>query len=218
MESNVSDQAHSDQDSADRPPAPLVEGHPRTHHGYSRSTGAVLGALIMSATLFVTWIVTANNVLGFGIYQNSTVTRLDQIDQNYVKNSVHQAVVSELTAKTNDAKQLQTRLDASTAQAQRLSEQLNSERQNAQARAVACMGLNNRVAQVRSEQVVLERSIAQRYRTNGIFQAPSKDVPLETALESDRRYSMMLQEQILELTRGMRDMCGYPPQPQESGT
>lgn len=170
----------------------------------------------MSVALFVTWLATANNVLGFGVYQNSTVTRTDQIDQNYVKNSVHQGVVDDLNTKKAEASLFKSQLVDANAKAASLYAQLTIERQNSQARAVACEALNRRITDVKSEQVSLERSIAIRYRPNGIFQAPSKDVSLETALESDRRYSMMLQEQILEITKEMRSTCGYPPVAQES--
>lgn len=177
----------------------------------------VLGALIISAGVFVTWVITANDVIGFGVYQNSTVVRIDQIDQNYVKNEVHRTVADDLKRKTEEARDLQAKLDASTAQEARLSELVRFERQNSQARAIACQAINSRIISVKSEQNSIESSIARRYRPTGIWEAPSKDVPLEDALNSDRRYSSLLQEQILELTREMRAACGYLSPLQETG-
>ena len=173
---------------------------------------SILTALLsVAATIAacVVWAVNVNNFFGFGMYQNSTVERIDKIEEKYVKREAHQDLKEDWKAKAGEIKQLQADLAASGSEVARLRELVRFERQNSQARAIACQSMNDRVASVKRQQESLEQSIAIRYRPTGLFQAPSKDVPLEDALSSDRRYSLMLQEQILELTREMRGACGY---------
>lgn len=169
------------------------------------------GAVLAGSGMVATWFFTANNILGFGIYQNSTIERIDKIEELYVRRGSYNELKELLKTSIDDSKDLQNQLANESTKVAHLTDLLNIERQNGQARAIACQRLANSISFAKNQQDSLEQSIALRYRPSGIFQAPSKDVPLEDAQNSDRRYSQMLQQQILEFTREMHLACGYTP-------